>query len=212
MKLIMSTVLYMKFVVILTLTTKLGRILSLLRETQSIHHHPFLADVLTKQVRIMYKVTLLKSIIGEQSPYLIWMSSFHTRILVFLNWLCTVELQTLESHSQNMNSQLVDKLTKFYEDDIPSSSSLSQEIHLWKCKWRRYMYSGELTNTPSKAPLHAKLMPVCPQIFIVYSASSVHYPSQVVSASVVIAFMDTPKRIYILQWGSKDKQDWHSRT
>ena len=65
----------------------------------------------------------------------------------------SVLLQASESHSQNSNSQLVDELTKFYEDDMPSSSSLTQELHLWKCKWQRY--SGELPNTPSKALLHA---------------------------------------------------------
>ena len=69
-KLITSKVLYVKFVAMLTLVTKRGMALPLLRETQSIPHHQFLVDVLAKQVDAMYQVTLLKSIIGEQLPFL----------------------------------------------------------------------------------------------------------------------------------------------
>ena len=52
-------------------------------------------------------------------------------------------------------STLVEELTKFCEDDMPSSSSLTQELHLWKCKWQRI--SGELPDTASKALLHASV-------------------------------------------------------
>ena len=44
---------YVKFVVMLTLTTKNGMILPLLWEIQSMYYHPFLADVLAKQVGVM---------------------------------------------------------------------------------------------------------------------------------------------------------------
>ena len=132
-----------------------------------------------------------------------WMNSFHTWILVSLtvkalSIVPSVLMQTTESHSQNSNSQLVEELTKFYEDDIPSSSSLTQELHLWKCKWQRY--SGELPNTPSKALLHASAS-MFPNIHCLLS--SVHYQSQVVNVSVVLAFFDASKRIYVLQWGRK---------
>ena len=65
----------------------------------------------------------------------------------------SILLQSAKRHFHDANTQLVEDLTKFYEDDVPSSSSLTQELHLWKCEWQSY--SGDLPDTPSKALLHA---------------------------------------------------------
>ena len=69
---------YMKFVRRLTHTTKSGTILPLLWEVQSMLHHPFLVDVVAKEVEVMYQQTRLKCIIGDQLPFPFWMNFFHT--------------------------------------------------------------------------------------------------------------------------------------
>ena len=59
----------------------------------------------------------------------------------------------VQSLTLSTTSSLVDHFTDFYKDDLPSPSTLHQEFHLWKCKWRSF--STELPSTPSNTLLHA---------------------------------------------------------
>ena len=55
---------------------------------------------------------------------------------------------------QEADSSLVEELIGHYHDDIPSPSTLQQELHMWKCKWKLVEKSG-LPDTPSKSIEHA---------------------------------------------------------
>ena len=50
---------------------------------------------------------------------------------------------------QNYAADLVD----FFKDDLPSPSTLNQELQLWHCKWQGFV--GEAPDTPTKCLVHA---------------------------------------------------------
>ena len=52
------------------------------------------------------------------------------------------------------DSSLEEELIEHYHDDLPSFSTLQQELHMWKCKWKLVEKSG-LPDTPSKSLKHA---------------------------------------------------------
>ena len=54
---------------------------------------------------------------------------------------------------QEADSSL-EELIEHYHDDLPSPSTLQQELHMWKCKWKLVEKSG-LPDTPSKSLEHA---------------------------------------------------------
>ena len=49
---------------------------------------------------------------------------------------------------QEENSSLEEELIEHYHDDLTSPSTLQQELHMWKCKWKlvektsRYIFRG----------------------------------------------------------------------
>ena len=55
---------------------------------------------------------------------------------------------------QEADSSLVEELIGHYHDDLPSPSTLQQELHMWKCKWKLVEKSG-LPDTSSKSLEHA---------------------------------------------------------
>ena len=55
---------------------------------------------------------------------------------------------------QEADSSLEEELIEHYHDDLPSPSTLQQELHMWKCKWKLVEKSG-LPDTPSKLLEHA---------------------------------------------------------
>ena len=50
---------------------------------------------------------------------------------------------------QTITVSSVGDLLEYYGEDLPSSSSLETELHLWKCKWS--LSSQQLPNTPADA-------------------------------------------------------------
>ena len=182
---------------------KYGMILPLLWETQSIPHHPLLVDVLAKWVDVIYQVTLLKSIIGEQLPFLFWMSSFHTWILVFLghnNWLW--KLWAL-CHQYCCRLQKVTLILSWWMN-FPSSMNMTCQVqHRFhrNCICGSANGKGILVSCRTlRLKPYSMLVPVCSQTFIVCSASSVHYQSQAVRANIVLVFSDVSKLTW---WGRK---------
>ena len=55
---------------------------------------------------------------------------------------------------QEADSSLEEELIEHYHDDLPSPSSLPQELHMWKCKWK-VVEKSWLPDTPSKSLEHA---------------------------------------------------------
>ena len=55
---------------------------------------------------------------------------------------------------QEADSSLEEELIEHYHDDLPCPSTLQQELHMWKCKWKLVEKSG-LPDTPSKSLEHA---------------------------------------------------------
>ncbi len=55
---------------------------------------------------------------------------------------------------QEADSSLEEELIEHYHDDLPSPSTLQQELHMWKCKWKLVEISG-LSDTHSSSPEHA---------------------------------------------------------
>ena len=51
---------------------------------------------------------------------------------------------------QDADSSLEEKLIEHYHDDLPSPSTIQQELHMWKCKWKLVKKSG-FPGTPSKS-------------------------------------------------------------
>ena len=51
---------------------------------------------------------------------------------------------------QEADSSLEEKLIEHYHDDLPSPSTLQQELHMWKCKWK-LVEKSRLPDTPSKS-------------------------------------------------------------
>ena len=49
---------------------------------------------------------------------------------------------------QEADSSLEEKLIEHYHDDLPSPSTLQQELHMWKCKWK-LVEKSRLPDTPS---------------------------------------------------------------
>ena len=54
---------------------------------------------------------------------------------------------------QEADSSL-EELLEHYHDHLPSPSTLPQELHMWKCKWKLVEKSG-LPDTSSKSLEHA---------------------------------------------------------
>ena len=55
---------------------------------------------------------------------------------------------------QEADSSLEEELIEHHHDDLPSPSTLQQELPMWKCKWKLGEKSG-LPDTPSKSLEHA---------------------------------------------------------
>ena len=55
---------------------------------------------------------------------------------------------------QEADSPLEEELIEHYRDDLPSPSTLQQELHMWKCKWK-LVEKSRLPDTPSKSLEHA---------------------------------------------------------
>ena len=55
---------------------------------------------------------------------------------------------------QEADSSLEEELIEHYHDDLPSPSTLQQELHMWKCKWK-LVEKSRLPDTPSKSLEHA---------------------------------------------------------
>ena len=68
---------------------------------------------------------------------------------------------------QEADSSLEEELIEHYHDDLPSPSTLQQELHMWKCKWKLVEKSG-LPDTPSTSLDHANSP--CFQTFIYFCA------------------------------------------
>ena len=52
------------------------------------------------------------------------------------------------------DSSLEEELIEHYHDDLPSHSTLQQELHMWKYKWK-LVEKSRLLDTPSKSLEHA---------------------------------------------------------
>ena len=55
---------------------------------------------------------------------------------------------------QEADSSLEEELIEHYNDDLPSPSTLQQELHMWKCKWK-LVEKSRLQDTPLKSIEHA---------------------------------------------------------
>ena len=55
---------------------------------------------------------------------------------------------------QGADSSLEEELLEHYHDDFPSPSTLQQELHMWKYKWK-LVEKSRLPDTPSKSLEHA---------------------------------------------------------
>ena len=55
---------------------------------------------------------------------------------------------------QEAHLSLEEELIEHYHDDLPLPSTLQQELHMWKCKWK-LVEKGGLPDTPSKSLEHA---------------------------------------------------------
>ena len=50
---------------------------------------------------------------------------------------------------EQSTADLAHQLAKFYADDLPNRSTLQQELHVWKCKWKSF--SAERPSSLSKS-------------------------------------------------------------
>ena len=57
---------------------------------------------------------------------------------------------------QEADSSLEEDLIKHYHDNLPSPSTLQQELHMWKYK-RKLVEKNRLPDTPSKSLEHANV-------------------------------------------------------
>ena len=55
---------------------------------------------------------------------------------------------------QEADSSLEEELIEHCHDDLPRPSTIQQELHMWKCKWK-LVEKGGLPDTPSKSLEHA---------------------------------------------------------
>ena len=65
----------------------------------------------------------------------------------------TLSVILQNTHQANVQENYSDELVDFFKDDLPSPSTVDQEIKLWFCKWNTYV--GDAPNTPTKALSHA---------------------------------------------------------
>ena len=55
---------------------------------------------------------------------------------------------------QEADSPVEEELIEHYHVDLPSPSTLQQELHMWKCKWK-LVEKSRLPDTPSRSLEHA---------------------------------------------------------
>ena len=104
---------------------------------------------------------------------------------------------------QEADSSLEEELIEHYHDDLPSPSTLQQELHKWKCKWKLVEKSG-LPDTPSKSLEHAdeSMFSNIHILLRLICTLSV----QVVSVSAVSVFFVASKRTSTLLWDKRERQ------
>ena len=78
-------------------------------------------------------------------------SDLQQKAVMALQIIPSVILQN--THQANVEENYSDELVDFFKDDLPSPSTVDQEIKLWFCKWNTYV--GDAPNTPTKALSHA---------------------------------------------------------
>ena len=69
---------------------------------------------------------------------------------------------------QEADSSLEEELIEHYHDDLPSPSTLQQELHMWKCKWRLVEKKKDF-QTHLQSHLNMLMSP-CFQTFIYFCA------------------------------------------
>ena len=53
----------------------------------------------------------------------------------------------------NTSGTSITNLVDFFREDLPSPSTIDQEIHLWRCKWQNF--TGQVPDSPREALVHA---------------------------------------------------------
>ncbi|XP_062518720.1 52 kDa repressor of the inhibitor of the protein kinase-like [Corticium candelabrum] len=59
----------------------------------------------------------------------------------------------MSPEQEQSTTDLAHHLAEFYADDLPNPSTLQQELHVWKCKWKSF--SAERPSSLSKSLFHA---------------------------------------------------------
>ena len=78
-------------------------------------------------------------------------SDLQQKAVMALQIIPSVILQS--THQANVEENYSDELVDLFKDDLPSPSTVDQEIKLWFCKWKTYV--GDAPTTPTKALSHA---------------------------------------------------------
>ena len=76
---------------------------------------------------------------------------------------------------EEVTSAHINDLVNFYEDDLPTPSSIDTELHCWSVKWRGKTDEANDIDTPLKAlnSTDSDFFPNIKQIFFIASTLSV---------------------------------------
>ena len=102
---------------------------------------------------------------------------------------------------QDADSSLEEEIVEHYHDDLPSPSTLQQELHMWKWKWKLVEKSGH-PDTPSKS-LELANQSMFPNIHILLHLF-LHCLWQIVSVSAVSEFLVSSKCTSTLPWDHRE--------
>ena len=89
-------------------------------------------------------------------PFIDYMLSHLEMRFSDLQQKATMALQIIPSvitHLSGTDENYAAGLVDFFKDDLPSPSTLQQELHLWRCKWQNHV--GDAPDTPTKCLVHA---------------------------------------------------------